>query len=313
MLIWQATFLSSVAILAAFGGFTILPQRNLDYSVLFTSLSTMQIMLTPLLSIIQMLPTLIGSFVSWKRLLVYLEDDDERALARIPAAVSKIPAVPSLPVPAEDLGVVMDMLSSRADNLPLKMENLTSIWAVDSTAVQDAHLYLASGRLAMIAGTAGSGKSSLLKTVLGETRLVSGQLDVGAKKVSFCDQSLWFLPEASIRENVIFGKLYDEALYDAVVTCCCLDHDFNALEDGDKTKLSVIGAPLSGGQCRRVSLARSLYDAGDLFLLDDIFNGLDTATRNKIATNLFGANGFLRERRATGVVCCTERKFPSSC
>lgn len=267
-------------------------------------------MLTPLLSIIQMLPTLIGSFVSWKRLLAYLQEDNERALAQTPAVVLEKPAAsPSMPISADDIGVRIDMLPSRADTLPLRMENLTSLWAVDSIAVQDAHLSLASGRLAIIAGTAGSGKSSLLKTVLGETRRVSGQLDVGAKKVSFCDQSLWFLPEASIRENIIFGKKYDDPLYHAVVTCCCLDRDFSVLEDGDETKLSVIGAPLSGGQRRRVSLARSLYDAGDLFLFDDIFNGLDATTRNKIATNVFGANGFLPERRATGVFCCTERKF----
>ncbi|ATY61267.1 ABC multidrug [Cordyceps militaris] len=301
-----AVFLSSAAILAAFGGYSLLPQRQLDYSVLFTSLSTMQIMLTPLLSIIQMLPSLIASLVSWKRLRAFFEQENEREQAQAWAITpEKTATSSSLPVLEEGLGVRMNIIPPVAGDLPLRMENLTSLWAADSTAVQNASLCVAAGRLAIVAGIAGSGKSSLVKTILGETRLLSGTLHVGTNKVSLCDQSLWFLPEASIRENILFGKAYDEALYHAVITCCCLNRDFSALEAGDETKLSVIGAPLSGGQRRRVSLARGLYESGDLFLFDDIFNGLDATTRNTVATNLFGAHGFLSERRAAGILCCT--------
>ncbi|KAK8143998.1 hypothetical protein G3M48_006428 [Beauveria asiatica] len=301
-----AIFLSSAAILAAFGGYSLLPQRHLDYSVLFISLSTMQIMLTPLLSIIQMLPSLIASLVSWKRLLAFFEQENEREQVQVPAITQeKTASSSSLPVGEEDLDVRMDRIPSAVGDMALRMENLTSLWAADSTAVRNASLCVAAGRLAIVAGIAGSGKSSLLKTILGETRLVSGTLHVGTNKVSFCDQSLWFLPGASIRENIIFGKAYDEALFHAVITCCCLNRDLGALDAGDDTKLSVIGAPLSGGQRRRVSLARGLYDNGALFLFDDIFNGLDATTRNTVATNLFGAHGFLLERRAAGILCCT--------
>ncbi|OAA52989.1 ABC transporter, transmembrane domain, type 1 [Cordyceps fumosorosea ARSEF 2679] len=304
-----AIFLSSVAILAAFGGYSLLPHRRLDYGVLFTSLSTMQIMLTPLLSIIQMLPSLIASVVSWKRLLAFFEQENEREQPQATAITpQKTVCSSNLPASEEDpdvsMNVRMNIIPPAVDGLPLQMKNVTSLWAADKTAVRNASLSVAAGQLAIVAGIAGSGKSNLLKTILGETQLASGTLHV-ATKVSFCDQSLWFLPEASIRENIIFGKAYVEALYHAVITCCCLDHDFSALEAGDETKLSVIGAPLSGGQRRRVSLARALYESGDLFVFDDIFNGLDATTRNTVAANLFGAHGFLPERRAAGVLCCT--------
>ncbi|KAM3535756.1 hypothetical protein MY4038_001032 [Beauveria bassiana] len=300
-----AIFLSSVAILAAFGGYSLLPHRRLDYGVLFTSLSTMQIMLTPLLSIIQMLPSLIASVVSWKRLLAFFEQENEDEQAQATTITpQKTEGSSNLPALGGEVDVRMNMIPPAVNYLPLQMKNVTSLWAADVTAVRNASLSVAAGRLAIVAGIAGSGKSNLLMTILGETQLASGTLHV-ATKVSFCDQSLWFLPEASIRENIIFGKAYDEALYQAVTTCCCLDRDFSALQDSDETKLSVIGAPLSGGQRRRVSLARALYQGGDLFVFDDIFNGLDATTRNTVAANVFGAHGFLPKRRAAGVLCCT--------
>ncbi|KAM3488208.1 hypothetical protein MY3957_008499 [Beauveria namnaoensis] len=300
-----AILLSSVAILAAFGGYSLLPHRRLDYGVLFTSLSTMQIMLTPLLSIIQMLPSLIASAVSWKRLLAFFEQEieDEQAQATT-ITPQKTEGSSNLPALGGENDVRMNMIPPAVNYLPLQMKNVTSLWAAELTAVRNASLSVAAGRLAIVAGIAGSGKSNLLMTILGETQLASGTLHV-ATKVSFCHQSLWFLPEASIRENIIFGKAYDEALYQAVITCCCLDRDLSALEDSDETKLSVIGAPLSGGQRRRVSLARALYEGGDLFVFDDIFNGLDAATKNTVAANVFGAHGFLAKRRAAGVLCCT--------
>ncbi|KAM3539614.1 hypothetical protein ARSEF1564_007485 [Beauveria bassiana] len=300
-----AIFLSSVAILAAFGGYSLLPHRRLDYGVLFTSLSTMQIMLTPLLSIIQMLPSLIASVVSWKRLLAFFEQENEDEQAQATTITpQKTEGSSNLPALGGEVDVRMNMIPPAVNYLPLQMKNVTSLWAADVTAVRNASLSVAAGRLAIVAGIAGSGKSNLLMTILGETQLASGTLHV-ATKVSFCDQSLWFLPEASIRENIIFGKAYDEALYQAVITCCCLDRDFSALQDSDETKMSVIGAPLSGGQRRRVSLARALYQGGDLFVFDDIFNGLDATTRNTVAANVFGAHGFLPKRRAAGVLCCT--------
>ncbi len=64
----------SLANLAAFGGVALLPQLRFDYSILFTSLSLIQIMLTPLLSIIQMLPDFFSAFMSWKRIRDYVTE-----------------------------------------------------------------------------------------------------------------------------------------------------------------------------------------------------------------------------------------------
>ncbi len=134
-------------------------------------------------------------------------------------------------------------------------------------------------------------------------------MSIGAKHLTFCDQVPWFVPEMTVKENILFGKAFDAKLYSEVVAACCLDHDLLNLPKGDDTGLASNGSPLSGGQRKRVSLARTLYDeGGDFLLLDDVFSGLDAKTMTQVAVNLFGSDGFLQKRRAAAIFCCTESK-----
>lgn len=278
--------LNTLAILAAFGGFSLLPQKNLDFNILFTSLSTIQIMLTPLLSIVQTLPQFIGAFVSLKRIKQYI------------AVHAQDPAVSTPEAEKRNIGT-----------LPLELHNLIAKWSADEEFQIDASLTLDEGQLAIVTGPSASGKSSLIDSIVGEMEATAGQVKMRADtKISFCSQTPWFVPELSIRENITFGKAYNEDLYQEVLECCCLRRDFQSLTDGDATKLSQSGSPLSGGQRKRVSLARTLYADGNLFLLDDIFNGLDTKTRGLIASNLLSASGFIRKRNAAALICCAECK-----
>ncbi|KAL9477688.1 hypothetical protein ACSS6W_007529 [Trichoderma asperelloides] len=304
VVIVAAVFLSSLATLAAFGGFSLSPQHNLDYGILFTSLSTMQIMLTPLLSIIQMLPEFVSSLVSWKRLVYYVKiNEEDLPSSKSPQDLAFISEKPTSP---QNTLVKMVNLTAKTGETLLTMEDMTAEWASGSAFIEHANLSLGMGRMAIVAGAAGSGKSSILKAILGESTVVKGRLTVSAHRLSLCDQMLWFIPELSIKENIVFGKPFDQHLYNRVVACCCLDRDLRALDGGDGTRLSITGSPLSGGQRRRVSLARTLYDSGDLFLLDDIFNGLDAKTRATVATNVFGTNGFIQEIGAAAILVCAE-------
>lgn len=270
----------------------------------------MQIMLTPLLSIIQMLPEFISSHVSWKRLIPYIKiNEEDLSSSKSPQSLAFISEKSTSP---QDNLVKMVNLTAKTGATLLTMEDVTAEWASGSVFIEHASLSLGARRIAIVAGAAGSGKSSILKAILGESTVVKGRLTVGAHKLSLCDQKLWFIPEMSIKENIVFGKPFDRRLYNRVVACCCLDRDLRVLDDGDGTRLTITGSPLSGGQQRRVSLARTLYDSGDLFLLDDIFNGLDTKTRARVATNVFGTNGFIQEAGAAAILVCTERMLPMS-
>ncbi|OAA41159.1 ABC transporter, transmembrane domain, type 1 [Beauveria brongniartii RCEF 3172] len=279
-----ATFTMSLANLAAFGGVALLPWLSFDYTVLFTSLSMIQIMIMPLLSILQMLPEFSSTFVSWKRIRDYVARGTNEGKPADTQCQSK-----------ED-----------TDGLLLYLNNFAAGWALDSTFLNDVHLSVSPQDLLVVSGAPGCGKSSFLKALLGEAR-VTGTTRMGAKHLTYCDQVPWFIPDMTIKENILFGKEFKLELYAQVVAACCLDYDFPTLPGGDETKLASNGSPLSGGQRKRVALARTLYDeAGELVLLDDIFSGLDAKTRTQLAVNVFGPNGYLQKRRAAAILCCTE-------
>ena len=80
---------------------------------------------------------------------------------------------------------------------------------------------------------------------------------------------------ASVRENILFGKDYDQERYQRVLAASALVHDLNILGDGDQTEIGERGINLSGGQKQRVSLARALYAQRDVYLLDDPLSAVD--------------------------------------
>ncbi|KAM3527939.1 hypothetical protein MY4038_006102 [Beauveria bassiana] len=279
-----ATFTMSLANLAAFCGVALLPWLSFDYTVLFTSLSMIQIMIMPLLSILQMLPEFFSAFVSWKRIRDYVAKGTDV----VKPADTKCRS------------------NEDTDGLLLYLNKFTAGWALDSTFLNNVHLSVSRQDLLVVSGAPGCGKSSFLKSLLGEAR-VTGTTRMGAKHLTYCDQVPWFIPEMTIMENILFGKEFKSELYAEVVAACCLDYDFPTLPGGDETKLASNGSPLSGGQRKREALARTLYDeAGELFLLDDILSGLDAKTRTQLAVNVFGPNGYLQKRRAAAILCCTQ-------
>ncbi len=80
---------------------------------------------------------------------------------------------------------------------------------------------------------------------------------------------------ASLRENITFGKPFDRARYDEVVRACQLRPDIAMLPAGDETEIGEKGINLSGGQKQRVSLARAVYQDADIYVLDDPLSAVD--------------------------------------
>ena len=73
-----------------------------------------------------------------------------------------------------------------------------------------------------------------------------------------------FLLNASLRDNILFGKPYDATRYQHVLDVCCLLPDIAILPAGDATEIGEKGINLSGGQKTRVSLARAVYQDSDM-------------------------------------------------
>ncbi|KAL4485438.1 hypothetical protein ABPG72_008306 [Tetrahymena utriculariae] len=138
------------------------------------------------------------------------------------------------------------------------------------------------GEILGIVGKTGSGKSTLLYSFLKEVPYYLGSYQFRENnengkqlKFAYVEQEPYIF-SATIRENILFGKSFEEKWYNTVVQACCLDHDFQVIDKGDQTLVGERGANLSGGQKARISLTRALYSNADAYLLDDPLSAVDS-------------------------------------
>lgn len=156
------------------------------------------------------------------------------------------------------------------------------------------------GKLNIIAGPTGSGKTSLLMALLGEMTLIEGKVflpggysredvrpdpETGlTESVAYCAQQAW-LVNANIKDNILFAAPFEEQRYKDVIVACALERDLEILDAGDKTLVGEKGITLSGGQKQRISLARALYSNSRHVLLDDCLSAVDSHTGKWIFEN----------------------------
>lgn len=140
------------------------------------------------------------------------------------------------------------------------------------------------GRLVAIVGPVGSGKTSLLQGLVGEMRRTSGTVEWGGS-VAYCAQTAW-IQNASIRENITFGRPFVAARYWAAVRASCLEADLDALPHGDMTEVGERGITLSGGQKQRVGVCRAVYAGAEIQVFDDPLSALDAHVGKRIFENV---------------------------
>jgi ABC-type multidrug transport system fused ATPase/permease subunit len=166
--------------------------------------------------------------------------------------------------------------------------------------LMDLNIKFEIGKLNIIAGPTGSGKTSLLMALLGEMTMIKGKVflpggysredvrpnpETGlTESVAYCAQQAW-LVNANIKENILFAASFDKKRYKDVIIACALERDLEILDAGDDTLVGEKGITLSGGQKQRISLARALYSNSRHVLLDDCLSAVDSHTAKWIFDN----------------------------
>lgn len=112
--------------------------------------------------------------------------------------------------------------------------------------------------LVAIVGPVGCGKSTFLRTLLGETNVLQGSVHVSQSEIAYGGQSPWVF-EGSIRDNVLAGSDLDESWYAAVVHACALNIDIENMPEGDVATVGSKGMKLSGGQKQRLVCTASSH------------------------------------------------------
>lgn len=103
-----------------------------------------------------------------------------------------------------------------------------------------------------------------------------------------------FIQHATLKDNILFGKMLDKSLYEKVIDSCELNTDLKSLPAGDKTEIGDKGLNLSGGQKQRISLARAAYSNSDIYLFDDPLSAVDFHVGTQIFEKLIGPKSMLK-------------------
>ena len=75
------------------------------------------------------------------------------------------------------------------------------------------------------------------------------------------------MQNATLKDNILFGKMLNKRVYERTIEACALRSDIDILPGGDQTEIGEKGINLSGGQKQRVALARAVYSQAELYLL----------------------------------------------
>lgn len=270
-------FMPVLISMVSFSAFIFIQGGNLTAPVAFTTLAIFNVMEMPMDQLADMINNFLQSKVSIDRIERFLQSTETSKYKQLAG-------------------------SHRGPNSPdIGFDSATFSWESSDPTVtsgtdfklRDLDIAFKIGELNVVVGPTGSGKTSLLLALLGEMELVEGRvflpspllredvtpdLQTGfAETVAYCAQQAWLLNN-TVRNNILFGREFDQERYDSVVAACALKRDLEILDAGDLTEIGENGITLSGGQKQRVSLARAVYSNSKHLLLDYCLSAVDSHT-----------------------------------
>lgn len=179
-------------------------------------------------------------------------------------------------------------------NLTVTYENKPAVWNIDYT--------LPNGNLIGIIGPNGSGKTTMMKAIMGLVKPSSGYVKLFGKKLEEVRDKVAYVPQrgtvdwdfpVNVYDAVMMGRYNRKNLFKKSNK---RDHEI-VLDSIKKVQLGPYQkrqiSQLSGGQQQRVFIARALAQEADLYLLDEPFAGVDAATENAVID-------LLKEMKASG-------------
>src|SRR5690625_1915679 len=205
------------------------------------------------------------------------------------------------------------------DRAHLRAVGLTAGWHADAPRIRDLDLVLRPGSRLAVTGASGTGKSTLLSTLAGLLDPLAGRVELDGHDlaslpgrqvrqgvVMFAEDAHVFA--TTVRENLrVVRADVDDASASAALRAVGLDDWVATLPRGLDTMLGPDGTTVSGGERRRLLLARSVLRRGPVLLLDGPTEHLDTARGDALLEALLTPGDESLVPASTTVVVVTHR------
>lgn len=157
-------------------------------------------------------------------------------------------------------------------------------------------IHIQPGETVALVGPSGAGKTTALRLLAGLQTLPGAAINVAGHALTQDNADAWrahigWMPQAphflnaSLRRNIDMGRP-DAGCMDATLRKAALGEVLATLPQGLNTRLGETGAGLSGGEGRRVLLARAIYARPDILLADEPTADLDSGTAEHITAAL---------------------------
>ena len=163
--------------------------------------------------------------------------------------------------------------------------------------LRDVSFDLPVGKVLGIVGETGCGKTTLVDLLLKFRDAPPGTVTIDGRDlteipahairaaVGYVPQEE-FLFQTSVRENIRFYEPVDDAAIDRAAEAADLKKDLGQLANGYDTDVGERGRHLSGGQKKRVTIARALVRQPKILIFDDVLSSVDVQTEQRILAQL---------------------------
>ena len=210
------------------------------------------------------------------------------------AAAERIAPLLSKPLPEGFAG----SLPSPAGAPAVLFEGVSFRYGSNRGGVTGVDLELPAGSITALVGGSGAGKTTLARLLVGLARPESGRILINGQDLTTLDPDLWrgrlawvpqvpYFTSGTVRENLLLGRPdADEHQINTALEAAAADQFISLLPQGLDTILGDRGAGLSGGELKRLALARAYLCHATLVVLDEPTAGLDPENERLVCESL---------------------------
>lgn len=184
----------------------------------------------------------------------------------------------------------------------LEAQGLSYQYPDTGRGISNINLTLKRGSFTVVTGMIGSGKTTLVRTLLGLLPAEKGEIRWNGERVT--EPADFFIPPQSaytaqiprlysdkLRNNILLGITEEPGSLERALHAAVMEEDIKHLQHGLETMVGPRGVKLSGGQAQRTAAARMLVRDAELYVFDDLSSALDVETERKLWERLFSERG----------------------